>query len=120
MKTRSVCLRCGDFKDHPQNQCGQCGFVPTSNREKAESIVLSEGYQADDEYVTRTTSELRAFSEDIKNGRPITFDAAEIERIIKLGEEVDNIPRVGWKRALLQMLLPIAIVIIGVYFAFFR
>jgi hypothetical protein len=68
----------------------------------------------------RTTAELRAFSEDITNGRPITFDKAEIEQIIKLGEDVDNIPRVGWKRALLHTILSIAIVIIGVYFAFFR
>lgn len=120
MKIRSVCIRCGSFKNHPQDKCEQCGFLPETAREKAESIVLSEGYQAYEEHVARTDAELHAFSEDIKNGRPITFDESEIQRIINFGEEVDNIPRVGWKRALFQMFLPLAIVIIGVYIAFFR
>lgn len=95
--------------------------MPTTNREKAESLVLSEGYPGDGEYISRSEAELQAFSHDIKQGRSIAFDEAEIAQIIKMGEELDSIPRVSLGRGLLQMFLPLAIVIIGiVYLVFFK
>ncbi len=75
----------------------------------------------DEQYVFRSNASLHRFSEDIKNGRSFVFDVAEIERILKLGREVDNIDRVGLFRAAIQMLLPISIVMIGAaYMIFFR
>ncbi len=84
-------MQCGGSKKHPQSKCRKCHFEPTTDREKAQSIILSPGYQIDEEYFERSPEELRAIGESISNGIPYVFDETEIKRLISYAHEVARI-----------------------------
>lgn len=62
-----------------------------SDREKAQSLILSPGYQMDEDYFEKSETELRAIGESIRQGRSYVFDEAEVQRLIDYAHEVERI-----------------------------
>lgn len=82
--TTAVCVKCGAFKHGALVPCPGCGHHPSTPRDQAEHLVLTDSF--------RGTGELTAISERIKAGLPLEFDEAQLKVI---EEEIPKLQ--GWK-----------------------
>jgi hypothetical protein len=83
--TIAVCTKCGTEKFGAFNPCDKCGYEPASNRERAESIILSDHHYP--------RAQLAAFGKLIASGKKVAFDpdaVAEIEAGIERAEQDDG------------------------------
>ena len=77
--TIAICTECGKEKFGAFSPCGQCAYTPSSDTEKAKSVMLSDHHY--------TQFELRIIGESIRSGKPITYDPAILAEYV-LGLEI--------------------------------
>ncbi|WP_156956462.1 hypothetical protein [Stenoxybacter acetivorans] len=115
--TYSVCINCGVEKKHPMSKCSNCGFVPTSNEDKAKSLILSLDYEIDDEYCGKTKEELKVIAIELQFGNSYDFDPLEVKAVVDYSHRVDAIqPSELIIDGLKWLLLPISLLIIALVF----
>lgn len=87
--TVAVCIQCGAIKHGALTACRDCGFEPTENEDKANSMIAS------DHFLSRFR--LDAIASDIRDGQPITYPQDSVDNFIKLLEERPNLEaKTGW------------------------
>ena len=87
----AICIRCGDGKGHALTKCKKCGFEPTTDEEKAKSIILSEYHEIETELHGKSIEELKVIGERIKGGEAYEFDQQEVDKTVKYMHEVNSI-----------------------------
>ncbi len=115
----AVCIRCGNIKRNPAAKCAVCHFQPQDAEDKARSLILSTAYEIDGEYRGKTKEELQAIAAAIANGRPYTFDGAEVRSVVEYAERVLAVPAKQLAIDGLRWLLPPILVLAVVYFVLF-
>lgn len=79
--TIAVCTGCGRKKFGAFCRCDHCGFTPSSEEDRAKSVMLSDHHY--------TPFELDILSKSIQSGKKITYDTAtlaEYEKTLSLLE----------------------------------
>ena len=76
---RSICIRCGTFKQFVSESCETCGFAPQSDEDIAKSFLLSTEFDAAEEVLGKSNDELLEISEQIRRGH-YEFDANDVQR----------------------------------------
>jgi predicted ATP-dependent serine protease len=89
--THAICIQCGTQKKLPSNKCANCHFKPTSDEERAKSIIFSKAYEINGEYKGKTLAELNAISARIRGGDPYEFDQSEINVVIGYARSIEGI-----------------------------
>jgi len=108
----AICINCGHIKSGPAHKCKKCGFVPSSDEEKAKSIILSLDYELDGEYKGKTKEELEGIAEKIHKGIPYKFKESEVENVINYANSVLSVPPSKLALDFIKWLgLPVAILI---------
>jgi hypothetical protein len=76
--TRAICLKCGEGKIGAYSPCPACGYDPASGGDEAlaKSVILSDHYLS--------IADLQFLAKRLRTGQPITFPAAELEKIMAL------------------------------------
>ncbi|MBS2025313.1 MAG: hypothetical protein JST92_23165 [Deltaproteobacteria bacterium] len=77
----SLCIRCGTQRDRPIARCTKCGFAPTTDEDKAKSLLLSLDCEIDGEYRGRTKEELLALSTSFPAGGA-TFEQRDLDAVL--------------------------------------
>jgi RecJ-like exonuclease len=75
--TIAICTECGSTKFGAFSQCEDCGFTPSSDAERAKSVMMSDHHY--------TPFELEILSESLRTGKQINYDpeiVAEYERTL--------------------------------------
>jgi hypothetical protein len=104
---RAICVSCGHAKHRPFERCKGCGFAPTGDDAAlARSVYLSVERLDDSSEQARLSEELAVMQEDIRAGRTIEFEPAELERLAKQLRLVRTIPAAAPWNALLRLFGP--------------
>jgi hypothetical protein len=74
--TIAICTECGRTKFGAFSPCDHCGYTPSSDAERAKSVILSDHYYKFDELIK--------FSELIQSGQHILYDPASVAMYEKL------------------------------------
>ena len=102
--TKSVCIRCGEFKSYAVETCPRCQLTPTSADEIAKSHVLSAAFDMGEESFGRLIPELELISTRIKAGEPFAFDPVEVESVKAEFEYAESIGPVAGAFAIAKWL----------------
>src|SRR5262249_31988725 len=83
MTARAVCIRCGYYKAEALAKCPKCGFQPASEREQAQSLILSPAFDAGGTKIGRTPEELADIALQIEGGKAYAFSQVEMGVVAK-------------------------------------
>lgn len=109
----AVCIFCGSSKSHPWSKCPVCSVDPQMNdADMAKSIYLSSGRFAGVEEPEDWESNLAQLQCDLKAGKKINYDDAELERIMATKATLQSMPDVSVWRVLLRFSMPGIIMIV--------
>lgn len=79
---KAICLRCGQAKRAPWQVCLDCKFDPNGDAESLiKSVYLSAGRFDDNDAIKKYETVLEQFSQKIKNGKEISFDPSDLDRL---------------------------------------
>ena len=109
--TKAICIRCGATKTGPQKKCRICGLKPSTDEEKARSVILSGYYEIDQVVCGKAPAELTAISESIKRGQAYEFDQKEVDKIIGYVQETLDVPSSTLAWDTVKLFGPIVLVI---------
>lgn len=73
--TVAVCIKCGATKIGAFVRCLSCGYVPTSEEDRAKSVLLSDH--------NLTNEDLGDVSKRIKSGLGVTFDETSLQQFVE-------------------------------------
>jgi hypothetical protein len=114
---QAICLKCGHAKRRPAERCKHCGLDPEVDDDTlVKSVYLSLGRFDDASRHEAYSKELEALARDIKAGRPLALDPAELERLRSQLGQVRSVPASAVWGALFRFLLP-GIVVFGILIA---
>lgn len=68
---KSICGKCGQYKEGAWKACGNCGFIPVSTEDKATHLLLSSHFT--------TLHNLEKFSNHLKSGQALAFQPKDLE-----------------------------------------
>jgi hypothetical protein len=109
---QAVCIQCGTPRKRPTDRCNVCHFKPSSDEEKAKSLMLSNFYEIDGEYRGKTQEELKAIGENIRDGKVYKFDPQEVAQVFAYAHEVMSIPTKRLVRDLVKWLaIPLGVLL---------
>jgi hypothetical protein len=115
----AVCIRCGNIKREPVGRCSVCYFQPQTPEDKACSLILSLGYEIEEEYRGKTKEELIAVAAAVQNGLPYSFDETEVQLVIAYAQLASAISVRRLTVAGIKWCLPPIVILISVYLALF-
>ncbi len=115
MPTRAICIRCGEPKRAPYEQCGHCEFDPSQNEDDlVKSVYLSLGRYEDDADIRRYEGELVLMGRALREGdKLIDYDPEELSRLRAQKQLLDSIPPSAVWGAVFRLFLP-AVIFLGV------
>ena len=87
----AVCINCGSEKKRPERRCPVCSFAPSTDEEKAKSLMISVYYEPDDAYDVCTPEELVEASKKIAAGE-FHFDDREVAHVVARAQEALAVP----------------------------
>jgi RecJ-like exonuclease len=82
--TIAICTACGTKKFGAFSPCDECGFTPSSNDERAKSVLLSDHHY--------TQAQLDELSRAIKVGQTILYDSASVAQYARTFDILDSDP----------------------------
>lgn len=102
----AICLRCGETKDVPYEQCGRCGYQPTNDDSLVKSVYLSLGRYDTPAEQSKYEHELKQLAKQIREGHEIAFDSEDVIRLQKQKVEVESVSDLGVFRYLTRVFFP--------------
>ncbi len=111
----AICIRCGAAKRQPAEKCRSCGFRPSSEVDKAKSLILSTRYELNDQYLGKTDSELSAIGRSVQNGT-FEFDEQEVKRVVEYARQVLTFTSRDYLDIAKWLLPPVVVVAAAVWF----
>jgi hypothetical protein len=91
MGAMAICINCGTVKKRPPDKCGNCGFVPRSDEEKAKSFMLSSAYEVDGDLRAKTNDELQVIGQQIAAGQ-YSFNEQEVQSVMVAARGALDVP----------------------------
>jgi hypothetical protein len=119
----SICIKCGSNKRRPHEKCRQCGFVPRTMEEKAQSLYLSRGVFSEEQRIEHpdfvpgdfSENRLLEISRQISGGQPYAYSAERLNKLLSQGAMVHS---VTWNNIiwyLFRFFAPAVAVIVGLF-----
>jgi hypothetical protein len=102
----AICLRCGETKNAPYEQCGGCGYHPADDESLVKSVYLSVGRYDSPAEQSQYKYELKKLAKQIHEGNEIAFDSVDITRLQKQKIEVESVGDLGVLRYLAKVFFP--------------
>jgi len=115
----ATCFTCGSFKKQPYIKCSDCGFNPKGdNTAMAKSIILSSKFWLEDQERAPTRDELQKIGEDIRNGKPYSFNEIQIQKVLEQKKQVEMPWSTRDKLQTISFFLQLSIVpiLVAIYF----
>lgn len=105
----AVCIKCGAIKSYSIQKCKTCHFRPEEEEDKAKSLILSDDYEIDNEYLGKDIEELKKIASAIQSGADYKFSEQEVQDIIAYAHKVMNIPKEQLFFGLIKWLGPVVL-----------
>ena len=118
MSMISICVFCGEEKQHPGDVCSTCKNEPTKKSDEINSLILSFDTSSNENYLSLEM--IKSYSLQIKNGDKFCFDEDVIKRAT---EDFDLMNEVNTKSLvifLLKFSWPIFPLLAIIYFTLLR
>jgi hypothetical protein len=108
----AICVKCGQVKRRPYARCKSCGLDPRhDDATLVKSIYLSLG-RYDDWSEHRSYSRvLETLAQDLKAGRPVTFDEQELARLENQLRVLRSVPSSAPWIALAKLFAPAVLIL---------
>jgi len=114
----AICIACGNTKSAPVSRCAKCGFAPTTDADKAKSLILSLNYEIDGEYRGQPKEKLLEIGEMVKREQ-YKFDQAEVDEVTRYADAILPVPASSLTKELFKWLVwPVALLALMIFIIF--